>query len=523
MRRWVCFLAAFGFAGCETAFVEWADERGAAIQTEKMAVVENFRRNLDDPLKGQDKGAAPQSEYEFNPPVPEVVQLADAILLATKYNRDYLGRRENFFLSMLSLDLTRHNFLDPNFSGSISWGGSILEGAQLEESTQIALSGSKLLPTGGSISVNANQRVASAKEPGLPRAQSETSSLTLGFSMPLLRGAGRTVAWEGLVAAERGAVYSARSFETFRQTFAIDVIRRYYRLVAQKKSLAIAAKNVRSQDFALREAQANYRLGRKRQEDVLRAEEFYIDAQNAELSAKQSYEDALDTFKIFLGLPLSVELRVGDESPPITKLNVDVEAAIDAALHNRLDLATARDQFDDSIRGLKIAKNALLPDLSVNASGGVAATEGFFFEDFEGGPWTASAGFSLEIPLDRVAERNSLRSALIGVAQSRRALRAQEDGIIIEVRAAVRNLRTVFQQIENQERLIDTQKKLVIKARIEEARGTAGNRDRVEAQQRVTVAEDALVSRKVDYYLAVLNLRRTVGLLYVDKEGRIIE
>ncbi|MHC4956799.1 MAG: TolC family protein [Planctomycetota bacterium] len=522
MRRWV-WIAVVCVAGCETTFVEWADERGASIQEEKMAVVENFRKNLDDPIRGQDKGAAPQSEYEFDPAVPEVIQLEDAIRIATQYNRNYLGQRENFFLSMLGLDSTRHNFLDPNFSGSISWGGSVLEGAQLSESTQIALSGSKLLPTGGSISVNASQSVGSAKQPGLPRAQAESSSLTLGFSMPLLRGAGRTVAWEGLVAAERSAVYSARSFESFRQTFAINVIRRYYELVNQKKTLVNAERNTKNQELALREAKALFRLGRGQQLDVLLAEPALINAKNAELEAKQTYADALDNFKIFLGLPLSVDLRVGEEAPPVTQLSVDVESAIDAALHNRLDLATARDQFDDSIRGLKIAKNSLLPDLSVNASGGVAATEGFFFEDFEGGPWTASAGFSLEIPLDRVSERNQLRSALIGVAQSRRSLRAQEDGIIIEVRAAVRNLNTLFQQIENQKQLIETQKKRVIKARIEENRGSVSNRDRVEAQQQVTDAQDALIRANLDYYLAVLNLRRTVGLLYVDKEGRIIE
>ena len=46
--------------------------------------------------------------------------------------------------------------------------------------------------------------------------------ISLSVSLPLLRGAGRTVTREPLTQAERSLVYRLRSFELFRQDFTIQ-------------------------------------------------------------------------------------------------------------------------------------------------------------------------------------------------------------------------------------------------------------------------------------------------------------
>lgn len=512
--------------GCERAFVEWADERGAKIQAEKVLVVDSFRRNLADPTKNVDKGPAPQSDYEFQVDVPEVLQLADAIRIATKYNRGYISRRENFFLTMLGLDLTRHNFLDVNFAGSISYNGSILDGAKLTHGTQLALSGSKLLPTGGSISVSGNMSQDYFRTPNATLGfQSAAAGLSVNFSQPLLRGAGRTIAWEGLNSAERSAVYAARDFEEFRQTFAIDVIQRYYNLVAEKKGLAIVEQTMESQEYSWREAKALYRVNRTTKQDELRAEQNYRDAQNRYLNAKQDYARRLDEFKIFLGLPLTLNLEIGEETPPFFEVVIDRNAAINAALHNRLSIATQRDRLDDTIRGLKIARNGLLPDLDVSVGATVGSLEGNTLNlgDFDWGPWAASFGFSLEIPLDRVAERNNLRSAMISVAQARRSLRETEDRVILDVRDALRGLDTQRKTLANEQQNLVTIRRRITKARIDHRAGIASNRDEVEAKQELASAALSLLRLQVSYYIEVLRLRQSLGLLFVDKEGRIVE
>ena len=60
------------------------------------------------------------------------------------------------------------------------------------------------------------------------------------------------------------------------------------------------------------------------------------------------------------------------------KLNSCGEA-VEAALKNRLDLATERDQLEDAGRDVYIARNALLPNLTLDASYGIfsAGTDAF--------------------------------------------------------------------------------------------------------------------------------------------------
>ena len=402
-RAWVVILALLS-SGCATStIIEWTDAEGAEIQAEKTAVVDAFRRDLADPGKGVSKGPGPQSAYEFEIEIPKVLTLQDAIRIATKYNRSYISERESFFLSMLGLGLTRYNFLSPRFSGSISWGGSILENAKLSESTTLALSGSKLLPTGGSISASTRGSISTSDDGIGGRPQTASASGSISFSQPLLRGAGRTIAWEGLTQAERSAVYRARSFEDFRQTFAIGVIDRYFSLVSQKKGLANVKDTVANQQYALKRAEAQFTLQLGTQQDVLRAKQALRDAKNAELETQQNWELALDRFKIFLGVPLTIEIKIGDELPPIGKfdekegrytelieIKMDEQKAVDAALHNRLDMATQRDQLEDTIRGVHIAKNALLPSLAFSASASLSSNATNSFSDLSFGDVSGS-------------------------------------------------------------------------------------------------------------------------------------
>jgi len=55
---------------------------------------------------------------------------------------------------------------------------------------------------------------------------------------------------------------------------------------------------------------------------------------------------------------------------------------------------------------------------------------------------TYSLGLSLELPLDRVRERGALRAARIELDRARRGLSLKEDSVILEVRDAMRNLRS---------------------------------------------------------------------------------
>jgi outer membrane protein TolC len=279
---------------------------------------------------------------------------------------------------------------------------------------------------------------------------------------------------------------------------------------------------VKSQEFAFQLAKAQFRVGRGGQEDVLRAEETYLNAQNSLLDAEEAYKVQKDRFKIDLGVPIDTEFEVVEAIPEPEPLEIVSDRAVAAALANRLDLLTQREQVADTVRSVEIARNALRPDLNLDAgytasSSGLASLKELTLENHVG-----TLGLTLSLPLERRAERNAYRASLIALDQARRDLGRAEDDIVLNIRSLVRDLRTQLLTIENERKNIAVLRRRITRASIDFQRGRASNRDIVEATDNLAAAETRLLDRQVAYHVSRLNLLQQMGLLFVDKEGRIV-
>jgi len=510
LRLWAGMLLGLT-VGCASSYERRATIEGDRIMAEGNEAVDRERSDLVEP------GSEPTPREDRAPPVdvPAVLTIRDALRIATECNRDYKTQRDTFFLTALSLGLTRRDFRQWVFSGSLSNNLTDGERIPLFETTAIALTGTRaVLPTGGSLTVTGSfVQVHQPDEDG-------TLSGTATFTQPLLRGAGKSVAWEPLTLAERGLVYQARAFELYRQDFAISIIQQYTGIVSQRRTVQNAENLVANNDYALRQAKALYRLELGTQQDVFRAEREYRNAQNSLLDAQQGYQLALDQFKITLGLPLSTDFELVDEIPEPPDLDPTVEAAVEAALANRLDLATARQQTEDAGRAVMVAKNALLPDLDFTASyNGIAIGE--TLTEFGASPHNWQFGIDLEIPLNRKPERNAYKAAILAYEQSKRSLQQTEDNVVLSVRDALRRLRQARLQIQNDKDNIKTIERLLLKADLVNRAG-GSNRDVVEATNDLANAKNSLNDRYVSLLINTLNLEQEMGLLFVDKEGNVV-
>src|SRR5207253_1916318 len=114
-------------------------------------------------------------------------------------------------------------------------------------------------------------------------------------------------------------------------------------------------------------------------------------------------------------------IALKEDEPPFEAVRVESKSAVQVALANRLDLHTQRDQVEDVKRGVNIAKNALLPQFDLTGNYGVASKNGAT-TDATPSVQSSSFGASLEIPLDRKAERNAYRASLIDQGQVQRDL-----------------------------------------------------------------------------------------------------
>jgi outer membrane protein TolC len=239
----------------------------------------------------------------------------------------------------------------------------------------------------------------------------------------------------------------------------------------------------------------------------------------------RAYTQALDNFKILLGLPTDTLLVL--DGAELTKLkenginmpSVTPQEAIDVALVTRLDLYTQRDAVDDAERRIKVAANALKPGLDLVLAGQVNSKSGNRFEslDFDRSRWTA--GVVLDLPLDRKAERNVYRRSLIDYESAIRNASLAEDNIKLDVRNAYRNLLQSEKDYEISQLSLDLNKRRVEEVDLRAELGLGDILSQVDAQNALTAAESSVTGAIVDYHISLLQFWRDLGILYVKENG----
>jgi outer membrane protein TolC len=448
--------------------------------------------------------------------VPEVYGLARSLAVATRQNREFLARREGMYREGLSIALTRFQF-GPQFASAVNYLWPQSEGGAQRHDLGASLSASQILPTGGTLAVSTGIDAGWAFGPGSgDPIYGSNAGVTL--TQPLLRGAGYAISHEPLTQAERELTYAIRDFEDFREGFTIRIAQQFFELTSQKKTLANEDQNYESAVFDRGKAEALQLVGRNAEQEVFRARRREIEAKDQLINAKAAYDRAVDEFKILLGLPTTTPIDLAEEEPPYVPVRFEVTSAVAAARHNRLDLITERQRVEDVERSLHIAENALLPDLSLVASYGLTGV-GDDLGHAAPEDWSGSVGLSMGIPLQQKAQRNAYRSTLIAVEQARRGLRLREDQLDLDIRDAMRSLKSLEERIQLQVDQIEQERGAVTVTEIRYEAGKLENRDLLEARQAFVDAQNALIRLKVQHFVARLNLLKDMGLFFVDDEG----
>lgn len=466
-------------------------------------------------LRQPEAGSPPSLDPSFAGPVPRRLSLEEALEVAVRHNRDYRSQRESLTQAGLALSETRFLF-GPQLSAGLSYGWSDQENGEGSQSLGATGALSQLLPSGGTATLSG---ALGASYPEGATDQSFTSSLGLGLAQPLLRGVGYLVSHEPLTQGERSLVYALRDYELFRQDFSIGLAQSYYGLVSQQETLSNQERTYQEAVYDRRKAEALRQVDRNTDEQVFRARRREVVTQAALISARAAYRRALDEFKIQLGLPTAASLDVTPGEPPYEPVRIELDSAVAAALHNRLEVRTARQQQEDAERQAFLAENGLLPQLDLNLQGGLAAQDRRLQAAWAD-EWSVSGGLTLQLPLQLKRERNAYRQALIRRDRARRAHDLLRDRIGLEVRDQLRQLQSVEQQIEIQLAQIQQEERAVTVTQIRYEAGLLDNRDLLEARQGLIDAQNALIRLKVDHFIRRLRLARSLGLLELDAQGR---
>lgn len=461
---------------------------------------------------------------------PIELDLFESLRYAVRHSRSYRNQMDDLYLAALDVTLERHLLSPRPFVG----GSLLYSGGQNDANYNSALTATmnagvrQRLPYGGEIVAQTLVSFVNALDGNVD--DGENASLVLSGSVPLLRGAGM-VNLEALISSERDVVYQVRTFEEFRRVFVISVSDAYFRLLASYQSVNNRRTNLKNSQSLLDRTRAIYaanlggggavaggRTLRLTFLEVQRSEQQLLDAQNSLIDAQEAYLNDLDDFKLLLGMDVRQDVDIIPVALEVNIPELEGYDLIEVANRFRLDLQTARDRIDDARRRVANAENGLLPDLSVVARGEIGNRDNTPGRDIDSRTLRYSGGLNLDLPVDRVAERNVYRRALVSFHQAQRQFEDLADRVAADVRSAARAIQSSRVALAIQKRSTELAQRRLDNANLLLKRGETNARDVVEAQQALIRAQDAFERARADLQVQVLQFLRQTGTLRVDPE-----
>ena len=444
--------------------------------------------------------------------------IEEALELAVYNSRRYQTEKERLYLTALNLSGERYNF-GPQFFAGGSANLDRLAGGEVLGTANSRVGVNQLLMSGGRVGLTiANDLLRYYT--GDPR-RSAISSLSVNLFQPLLRGFGPyNPSVEALTQAERNLIYAVRDFSFFQDAFAVEVVNDYFDLLAQQDIVRNRYTNYLSRVEATRRLEA--RADRERSIDVDQSRQAELGAKNDYINTVAGYLNSLDAFKVTLGLPIDERLHLDDQ--PLQELaerglipvSIPTDLAFRLAIERQLPILNAIDTFEDAKRKIKVAANQLLPDLNILADASVESDRPTDYTTFDPDNIRAGVGVELDLPIDRLRQRNNYRATLISFEAELRNLTLTLDNLKVAIERGLRTLEQRRQSyIIQQGALVVANRRVDATSQSVEA-GRVEVRDLIEAQDAQVAAQNAVIASLVNYQQALLQLALDIGVLETE-------
>jgi len=463
---------------------------------------------------------------------PVTLGLDDCLEIALSNSRNYQTRKETLYAAALALANARRGWNFPVLGGAVTGQADrwVVDGEAPAHSATAGgeLSLTQRLVHGGELTLGLGIDLVS----DLLGWKSTTlgSLLSANVTQPLLRGAWRGLAYEQQYRAERDFVFSVLEYERFTQEFAVDILSRYYAVLRQRDELENERANIErlKETYALTRTLVIGGLRSRIEED--QAEQNLLNARVRFEVNQQGFQDALDRFKVSLGLPVSARVAMDypgalDELNRIGPKPVAMKEgdALAVALLTRPDVLRSRAAMRDAERDVEIAADAFLPQLDVTLGIFAAGTEPHEAQRIRFHQHTRTAAVTFNYELDQTDNRDAYRGAMIALDQARRGHEEFLDELRLEIRGSYRALTQARRSYDLQKRSVTLAKRRRKLAVLQQKEGQASARDVLEAEDALRRAQNGMTEALISYTTTRLRFLTTLGLVWVDEKGRVHE
>ncbi len=500
---------------------------------------------------------------------PLLINFTQALQIAAENSSDYQSQKETLFKAALTLDLNRNDYtLIARLKGdsTLSIDKSKPDTVKgLEHGGDLGLS--QTLKDGSKLAANLAFDLVSLL------TQSKDSSKGISgdasITIPLLRGSKTYIYSENLTQAQRNVMYAVWEFERYKKTFAVNIASNYFNVLRQIDQLENSAENYKINISSARRTRRLADSGRLTEIEVDQAVQNELLARNRWISAMSQYNNRMDQFKQLLGLPPDAYIELdssdleslisyidtivpksgsedvsetGKTIPPadspitltepdrsdVGPMELEERVAIELGLKNRLDLKVQEGKVFDAQRSVVIRADALGTELTFLGQARAGESRSLGMATMEDGKLRPDMGFysallSIDLPIERTAERKAYRESYISLESSVRSFQRLEDDIKLSVRQSLRSMSEAREGLKIQNRAVSVAEKRVNSTTLFFEAGRAQIRDVLEAQDALLSARNSLTSAVIDYRIAELEFQRNTELLEIDKEGLLKE
>lgn len=311
------------------------------------------------------------------------------------------------------------------------------------------------------------------------------TDLSLSGTLPLMKDFLWSEPWFQVKSTE---ILSEESYHGFRRVLmdtvfsipltatapGVGIEAAYWDLVAAAEQLRVAEKSVETAQALLEQTEAQYEVGVVSRVEVVESEAGVAQREFDRITAENRYRRAQDQLiDLVLGRNLQptsrLEIRPTDSPEPIA-YQVEADQAAALAFELRPELVIARKEVERLEIQTKFARNQMLPQLDVVGSYGYSGLAGRpnglsfspggtsvprvqgdiptryssadddFFSASKAVQWNAGAVFTF--PLGNRGARANARIADLELRKAKTRLVRTEQDVILEVRDAIRNLRS---------------------------------------------------------------------------------
>ena len=271
------------------------------------------------------------------------LSLESALRLGARNNRKYQTLKEAVYQKALALDDARYAF-DNTFSGFLL--GALTGSPEIDKEGGQGGAGVRRKFVNGA-TLAGNMAVDVTK---MIREDWHSFGWTgdLTASVPLLRGSAREIVREPLTQAERNLAYALLTFSRYRETYALSIAKAYYRVLQYAQTRRNSDDNARRLDLNWRRAEMMFKAGRMDRIQVDQARTDLLAAHQTIITAQQNYEDALDNFKITLGLAPEAPVALDDAEL------VRIQAQMAAQAKDQPDALGDYPHEDDALAGAEV-------------------------------------------------------------------------------------------------------------------------------------------------------------------------